>query len=114
VRKGRISRLVVGCSPDRQPPTDAQATAVTVSPPVKPSSALAARNSMPPTSPRYYASDVVFSLTGDLTLNGSNAIIDFYRPFHSAVDETVDIEFIVMDDKHAAVEIATEFHARKD
>jgi hypothetical protein len=51
---------------------------------------------------------------GGLTLNGSNAITDFYRPFHSTVDETVDIESLVMDDKRAAVEIATEFQARKD
>lgn len=36
------------------------------------------------------------------------------RPFRKAVDETVDIRFLVMDDKHVAVEMATEFRARED
>ncbi len=63
---------------------------------------------------RYYADDVVFSFNGGLTLNGRDAIIEFYRPFRKAVDETVDIRFLVMNDKHVAVEMATEFHARED
>lgn len=58
--------------------------------------------------------DEVFSLNSGLALNGSNAIIDFYRPFQAAMDETVDIEFLVMGAKPAAVEIAAEFDARKD
>ena len=40
--------------------------------------------------------------------------MEFYRPFRKAVDETVDIRFLVMDDKHVAVEMATEFSARED
>ena len=40
---------------------------------------------------RYYADDVVFSFNGGLTLRGRGAIVDFYRPFRKAVDETVDI-----------------------
>jgi SnoaL-like domain len=63
---------------------------------------------------RYYADDVVFSFNGGLTLNGRDAIIDFYRPFREAVDEAVEIRFLVMDDKHVAVEMATEFTARED
>jgi hypothetical protein len=62
---------------------------------------------------RYHHGEV-FSLNSGLALNGSNAIIDFYRPFLSALDETVDIEFLVMGDKPAAAEIADEFDARKD
>ena len=63
---------------------------------------------------RYYADDVVFSFNGGLTLTGGDAIIDFYRPFRQAVDEAVDIRFLVMDDRHVAVEMATEFRARED
>jgi hypothetical protein len=35
-------------------------------------------------------------------------------PFRQAVDETVDIRFLVMNDKHVAVDMATEFRARED
>jgi hypothetical protein len=63
---------------------------------------------------RYYADDVVFSFNGGLTLNGRDAIVEFYRPFRRAVDETVDIGFLVMNDRHVAVEMATEFRARED
>ena len=63
---------------------------------------------------RYYADDVVFSFNGGLTLHGRGAIVDFYRPFRKAVDETVDIKFLMISDKHVAVEMATEFRARED
>jgi hypothetical protein len=63
---------------------------------------------------RYYADDVVFTFNGGLTLNGRDAIVEFYRPFRKAVDETVDIRFLVMNDEHVAVEMATEFRARED
>jgi SnoaL-like domain len=63
---------------------------------------------------RYYADDVVFSFNGGLTLNGRDAIVAFYRPFRAAVDESVDIRFLVMNDAHVAVEMATEFRARED
>jgi hypothetical protein len=33
---------------------------------------------------------------------------------HQAVDERLDIAFLVMDDRHIAVELDTEFHARGD
>lgn len=63
---------------------------------------------------RYYADDVVFSFNGGLTLHGRDAIIEFYRPFRKAVDETVDIKFLMTNDEHVAVEMATEFRARED
>lgn len=63
---------------------------------------------------RYYADDVLFSFNGGLTLHGRDAIVDFYRPFRKAVDETVDIKFLMINDKHVAVEMATEFYARED
>src|SRR5580692_2168595 len=63
---------------------------------------------------RCCADDVVFSRTGDLTPAGGDAIVGFYRPCRAAVNETVDIRFLVMDDKHVAVEMTTEFRARED
>lgn len=63
---------------------------------------------------RYYADDVIFSFNGGLTLAGRDAIVEFYRPFRKAVDETVDIRFLVMDDRHVAAELATEFRAHED
>jgi hypothetical protein len=63
---------------------------------------------------RYYADDVVFSFNGGLTLNGRDAIVEFYRPFRKSVDETVDIKFLMINDEHVAVEMATEFRARED
>ena len=63
---------------------------------------------------RYYADDVTFSFNGGLTLTGRDAIVEFYRPFRKAVDESVDILFLVMDDTHVAAELATEFRARED
>ena len=63
---------------------------------------------------RYYADDVVFSFANGTTLRGRDEIVAFYRPLHAAIEETVEIQFIVMDDRHVAVELATEFRARKD
>jgi SnoaL-like domain len=63
---------------------------------------------------RYYADDVIFSFNGGLTLHGRDAIVAFYRPFRQAIDQTVDIRFLVMNDEHVAVEMATEFRARED
>ena len=63
---------------------------------------------------RYYADDVVFSFNGGLTLHGRDAIVEFYRPFRKSVDETVDIKFLMINDQHVAVEMATEFRARED
>jgi hypothetical protein len=63
---------------------------------------------------QYYADDVVFSFGHGPTLHGRAAVIDFYRPIHAAVQETVEVKFLVMDDHHVAVELDTEFKAFKD
>jgi hypothetical protein len=47
-------------------------------------------------------------------LHGRDAIVEFYRPFRQAVDQTIDIRFLVMSEEHVAVEMATEFRARED
>jgi len=63
---------------------------------------------------RYYADDVLFSFGNGPTLRGRDAVVAFYRPFHEHVRESVEIQFLVMDHRHVAVELATEFHALKD
>ena len=63
---------------------------------------------------RYYADDVLFSFGHGPTLRGRDAVIAFYRPFHEHVKETVDVQFLVMDHRHVAVELAAEFRALKD
>jgi hypothetical protein len=63
---------------------------------------------------RYYADDVTFSFGHGPTLRGRDAVVAFYRPFHEHVKETVEIEFLVMDHRHVAVELAAEFRALKD
>ena len=63
---------------------------------------------------RYYSEDVTFSFANGITLTGRDGVIAFYRPFHAAVKETVDILFLVMDSVHVAVELAAEFRALKD
>jgi hypothetical protein len=63
---------------------------------------------------RYYADDVVFTFGHGPTLRGRDAVVAFYRPFHEHVKETVEVQFLVMDSRHVAVELVTEFHAFKD
>jgi hypothetical protein len=63
---------------------------------------------------RYYADDVLFSFGNGPTLRGRDAVVGFYRPFHEHVQETVEIQFLLMDHRHVAVELAAEFHAIKD
>jgi hypothetical protein len=63
---------------------------------------------------RFYADDVTLSFPDGLTLEGRDGIVDFYRPMHQAVDESLAIGFLVMDERHVAVELETEFRARAD
>lgn len=63
---------------------------------------------------RYYADDVTFSFADGTTLRGRDAIVAFYRPLHECVKESVEVVFLVMDSRHVAVELATEFRAHKD
>jgi hypothetical protein len=63
---------------------------------------------------RYYADDVLFSFGNGPTLRGRDAVVAFYRPFHEHVQETVEIQFLVMDSRHVAVELAVEFRALRD
>jgi hypothetical protein len=62
----------------------------------------------------YYADDVLFSFGSGPTLRGRDAVVGFYRPFHEHVQETVEIQFLLMDHRHVAVELAAEFRAVKD
>lgn len=63
---------------------------------------------------RYYAEDVFLSFSHGPTLRGRDAVVAFYRPMHECVKETVEIQFLVMDARHVAAELAAEFHALRD
>ena len=63
---------------------------------------------------RYYADDVTLSFANGMTLEGRDGIVAFYRPFHKAVEERLEIGFLVMDARHIAVELGAEFRARED
>jgi hypothetical protein len=63
---------------------------------------------------RYYADDVTLSFPNGMTLEGRDGIVAFYRPMREAVHESLDVRFLVMDERHIAVELDTEFRAHKD
>jgi hypothetical protein len=63
---------------------------------------------------RYFADDVTLSFPDGTTLEGRDAIVAFYRPIHAAVQEVLDIDFLLIGPRNIAVELYTEFHARED
>jgi hypothetical protein len=63
---------------------------------------------------RYFADDVTLSFPDGRTLEGRDGIVAFYTPIHKAVQEILEIDFLMIDASHIAVELYTEFHARED
>jgi hypothetical protein len=63
---------------------------------------------------RYFADDVTLSFPFGVTLEGREAIVDFYRPIHAAVKEILEIDFLLVGADKIAVELYTEFHALQD
>jgi hypothetical protein len=63
---------------------------------------------------RYFADDVTLSFPDGNTLEGRDGIVAFYTPIHKAVQETLEIDFLMVSDEHIAVELYTEFHAKED
>ena len=63
---------------------------------------------------RYYADDVTLSFPNGLNLEGRDDIVAFYEPMHRAVHESLEISFLVMDERHIAAELETEFRAHAD
>jgi hypothetical protein len=63
---------------------------------------------------KYYAEDVVLELGRRRTLQGRQAIVDFYREVKARIRETLVIRTVVADDEGLAAEVATEFHALED
>jgi SnoaL-like domain len=62
----------------------------------------------------YFADDVTLSFPFGLTLEGRDAIVDFYRPIHASVKEILEIDFLLVGTDKLAVELYTEFHALRD
>jgi hypothetical protein len=63
---------------------------------------------------RYFADDVTLSFPDGRTLEGGDGIVAFYTPIHEAVQEILEIDFLMIDERHIAVELYTEFHAKED
>jgi hypothetical protein len=63
---------------------------------------------------KYFADDVTLSFPDGNTLEGRQAIVDFYRPIHAAVKEILEIDYLLIGEDKIAVELYTEFHAERD
>jgi hypothetical protein len=63
---------------------------------------------------RYFADDVTLSFPDGTTLEGRDGIVAFYTPIHKAVQEILEIDFLLLGPGKIAVELYTEFHARED
>ncbi len=61
----------------------------------------------------FYAADVVLELPM-FTLEGPQAIVDFYKDFHQYVREFVEANYLVMDEGGVAVEMYSEFECLRD
>jgi SnoaL-like protein len=62
----------------------------------------------------YFADDVTLSFPDGNTLRGRDGFIAFYRPIHAAVQEVLEIDFLLIGADKIAVELYTEFHATRD
>ena len=63
---------------------------------------------------RYFADDVTLSFPNGTTLEGREGIVAFYTPIHAAVQEILEIDFLMIGADKIAVELYTEFHAKTD
>lgn len=61
----------------------------------------------------FYAADVVIELPA-FSLEGPQAIVDFYKDFHTYVREFVEANYLVMDERGIAVEMYSEFECFRD
>lgn len=61
----------------------------------------------------FYADDVVLELP-TFTLEGPQAIVAFYKDFHTYIREFVEANYLVMDDSGIAVEMYSEFECLRD
>lgn len=62
----------------------------------------------------YFADDVTLSFPDGNTLHGTSGIADFYRPIHAELEERLEIDFLLIGERAVAIELYTEFHARRD
>jgi len=62
----------------------------------------------------FYAEDVVFELGDRQRLEGRDAILSFYREVHERIEESLEVERIIVGDDGLAAELRTEFLAVED
>lgn len=63
---------------------------------------------------RYYAEDVEFNLGGRQRILGRENVLDFYRNVAERVEETLEVQGVIVDGDRIAAELYTEFHATAD
>ena len=63
---------------------------------------------------RYFADDVTLSFPDGTTLEGRDGIVAFYTPINAAVQEILEIDYLLIGPGKIAVELYTEFHAKTD
>lgn len=62
----------------------------------------------------YFTDDVTLSFPDGNTLRGIEGIKAFYTPIHADVQEALEIDFLLIGERGLAVELYTEFRAKKD
>ena len=62
----------------------------------------------------YFADDVTLSFPDGTTLHGLDGIKAFYGPVHADLKEILEIDFLLIGERGLAVELYTEFHAKRD
>jgi hypothetical protein len=62
----------------------------------------------------YFTDDVTLSFPDGTTLRGIDGVAAFYTPIHADVQEVLEIDFLLIGERGLAVELYTEFRAKKD
>ena len=63
---------------------------------------------------RFYDDNVVLDLGGKKQLNGRQAIRDFYTGVFEKIEETLEVDKVVLDDEGLGCIVRTEFKAKED
>jgi hypothetical protein len=62
----------------------------------------------------YYDEDVVLVIAGTTELRGRQAIFDFYKTVKTQTKRTIQVNKVIINDEHMAVELQSEFLALED
>ena len=62
----------------------------------------------------YYDEDVILVIAGETELRGRQAIFDFYKTVKTQTKRTIQVNKVIINDDHMAVELESEFLALED